>query len=320
MEHHCTGVSKLLRRDMRQFKPTENFTPRSGKSISLYYNDIEKFRIITPREEIELAEKIQSGDMAARDKLATANLRFVISVAKMYGGISDPELFNDLVSVGNIGLIEAAEKFDHTKGFKFISFAVWHIRKEMIKHLGDNSRMVRIPQNKISELRAMLDVMNILDMKLGREATLEEAMEYMEETEDTRVKSLAFDKSNITRVMNANSKHDSLDSPFKNDGSNDNTIKDVLISDGDSTDSFCVTESMERMTKLLVAGLKPIEKTVVLRRHGIGNLGFEESYGCIGYDLGMSPERIRQIYLRGISRMNMRVKKLKLQKDDILDD
>jgi len=320
MEHHCTGVSKLLRRNMRQFKPTENFTPRSGKSISAYYNDIEKFRIITPSEEIELAEKIQSGDMVARDKLATANLRFVISVAKMYGGTSDPELFNDLVSVGNIGLIEAAEKFDHSRGFKFISFAVWHIRKEMIKHLGDNSRMVRIPQNKISELRVMVDVMNILAMKLGREATVEEAMEYMEETEDTRIKSLTFDKSNIMRVMNANAKHDSLDSPFKNDGSNDNTIKDVLISDVSSTDSFCVTESMERMTKLLVAGLKPIEKTVVLRRHGIGNLGFEESYDGMSHDLGVSPERIRQIYLRALKRMNIRVRKLKLQRDDVLND
>jgi RNA polymerase primary sigma factor len=258
--------------------------------------------------------------MVARDKLATANLRFVISVAKMYGGTSDPELFNDLVSVGNIGLIEAAEKFDHSRGFKFISFAVWHIRKEMIKHLGDNSRMVRIPQNKISELRVMVDVMNILAMKLGREATVEEAMEYMEETEDTRIKSLTFDKSNIMRVMNANAKHDSLDSPFKNDGSNDNTIKDVLISDVSSTDSFCVTESMERMTKLLVAGLKPIEKTVVLRRHGIGNLGFEESYDGMSHDLGVSPERIRQIYLRALKRMNIRVRKLKLQRDDVLND
>ena len=304
---------------MRQFKVTERITPRSSRAISTYYTEVERFSTITAQEEVDLSKKIQMGDMAARDKLATANLRFVISVAKMYGGSGDPETFNDLVSAGNIGLIEAAEKFDPSRGFKFISFAVWHIRKEMLKHLGDHTRMVRIPQNKTNELRAIMEATSNLTMKLGREATLEEVMEHLKEIGDQRVKSLSIDSSNIMSVINADRKHASLDAPFSNDGSNDNTMHDILASDFNSTDSFCVAENMESMTKLLVAGLTPMAKNIVLRRHGIGG-GFEESYGSIGHDLGMSAERIRQIYMKALKTMNIRVRKLKLQKDDIFSN
>ena len=301
---------------MRQFKATERFTPRSSRSISTYYNEVERFPTITAQEEVELSKRIQVGDMMARDRLATSNLRFVISVAKMYGGSGDPETFNDLVSVGNVGLIEAAEKFDPSRGFKFISFAVWYIRKEMLKYLGDNNRMVRIPQNKRNELRVIMEATNLLTVKLGREATLEEAMENLKKIGDQRVKSLFVDGSNIMSVLNADRKHTSLDAPFKNDGSNDNTMHDTLASDLSSADSFCVEENMESMTKLLITGLSPIEKNIILRRHGIGG-EFEESYGSIGYDLKMSGERVRQIYARALKRMKIRVRKLKLQKDDI---
>jgi RNA polymerase primary sigma factor len=305
---------------MRNFKLTENFTPRSGKSISNYYSDIERFNIITAREEIELAERIQSGDMTARDKLATANLRFVISVAKMYGGTSDPELFNDLISVGNIGLIEAAEKFDHSRGFKFISFAVWHIRKEMTKYLTDNNRIVRIPQNKIQELRVMQDMMNKMSTELGREPILEEVIAYAEETGDPRLKSLSFDPTNAMMVMNASRKHNSLNEPINNDENSENTIQDTLASELASTDTSSIEESKEKMTRLLIAGLTPIEKAVVLKRHGIGAGGFEESYATIGQELGLTHERVRQIYMKSLKRMNLRIKRLKLQRDDIFDN
>ena len=301
---------------MRQFKVTERITPRSSKSISMYYSEVERFPTITAQEEVELAVRIQGGDMVARNRLATANLRFVISVAKMYGGTGDPEMFNDLIAAGNIGLIEAAEKFDHSRGFKFISFAVWHIRKEMLKHLGDNTRMIRIPQNKTSELRVIMEATNMLTSELGREATLEEVMEYVHKTGDTHGKSLSINSSNIMSVLNADRKHASLDAPFKNDGSNDSTMHDTLASDINSADSFCVAENMESMTKLLTANLSPIAKSIVLRRHGIGG-GFEESYGSIGHDLGMSSERIRQIYMKALKMMNLRVRRLKLQGDDI---
>jgi len=304
---------------MRQFKITERITPRSSKSIAAYYTEVEGYPIITPQEEVELAARIQEGDKVARDKLATANLRFVISVAKMYGGTGDPEMFNDLISAGNVGLIEAAEKFDPSRGFKFISFAVWHIRKEMLKYLGDNTRMVRIPQNKTNEIRAIMEVTNTLTMKLGREATIEEVMEYVKDTGDIRVKSLSIDRSNIMSVMNADRKPASLDAPFKNDGSNDSTMHDVIASDLSSADSFSVAENMEKMTKMLTATLSPIAKTIVLRRHGIGG-GFEESYGSIGHDLGMSSERIRQIYMKSLKIMGIRVRKLKLHGDDIFPD
>lgn len=301
---------------MRQFKVTERITPRSSKSISMYYSEVERFSTITAQEEVELAVRIQGGDMVARNRLATANLRFVISVAKMYGGTGDPEMFNDLIAAGNIGLIEAAEKFDHSRGFKFISFAVWHIRKEMLKHLGDNTRMIRIPQNKTNELRFIMEATNMLTSELGREATLEEVMEYVHKTGDTHGKSLSINSSNIMSVLNADRKHASLDAPFKNDGSNDSTMHDTLASDINSADSFCVAENMESMTKLLTANLSPIAKSIVLRRHGIGG-GFEESYGSIGHDLGMSSERIRQIYMKALKMMNLRVRRLKLQEDDI---
>lgn len=304
---------------MRQFKTTERLTPRSSRSITTYYTEVEKYPIITAQEEVELSGKIQTGDMVARDKLATANLRFVISVAKMYGGSGDPEIFNDLIAAGNIGLIEAAEKFDPTRGFKFISFAVWHIRKEMLKHLGDNIRMVRVPINKSNELRAIMDATNSLSMKLGREATLDEVMEHIKETGDLRVKSLSINTSNVMNVINADCRHASLDAPFINDGSNDGTMHDTLAGDSVSTDSFCFTENMERMTRLLVSKLSPIERIVVLRRHGIGK-GFEEGYENIGDDLGMSAERVRQIYVKSIKSMNKRVQRMKLQRDDILED
>ena len=301
---------------MRQFKVTERITPRSSKSISSYYTEVERFSTITTQEEVELAIRIQGGDMVARNKLATANLRFVISVAKMYGGTGDPEMFNDLIAAGNIGLIEAAEKFDHSRGFKFISFAVWHIRKEMLKHLGDNTRMVRIPQNKTSELRVIMEATNMLTSELGRDATLEEVMEYVHKTGDTHGKSLSINSSNIMSVLNADRKHASLDAPFKNDGSNDSTMHDTLASDINSADSFCVAENMEGMTKLLTANLSPIAKSIVLRRHGIGG-GFEESYGSIGHELGMSSERLRQIYMKALKIINLRVRRLKLNGDDI---
>jgi len=304
---------------MRQFKTTERLTPRSSRSVTTYYTEVEKYPIITAQEEVDLSGKIQMGDMVARDKLATANLRFVISVAKMYGGSGDPEIFNDLVAAGNIGLIEAAEKFDPTRGFKFISFAVWHIRKEMLKHLGDNIRMVRVPINKSNKLRAIMEATNSLTMKLGREATLEEVMEHLKESGDQRVKSLSIDNSNIMSVINADRRHSSLDAPFKNDESNDSTMHDVIASDLSSADSFSVAENREKMTKMLTATLSPIAKNVVLKRHGIGG-GFEESYVSIGHDLGMSSERIRHIYMKALKIMNQRVKRLKLQKDDIFNN
>jgi len=278
---------------MRQFKITDRITPRSSRSISTYYTEVEKYQIVTPQEEVELSRRIQEGDTAARDKLATANLRFVISVAKMYGGSGDPEMFSDLVSAGNIGLIEAAEKFDPSRGFKFISFAVWHIRKEMLKYLGDHSRMIRIPQNKTNELRAILEETNTLSMKLGREATFEEVMESMIEKGNEKIKTMEL--GTLKNVVLAD---------------------DLIASDGESTDSFASIDSMDKMTKILTAGLTPIAKTIVLRRHGIG-MGFEESYGSIAHDLGMSTERIRQIYMKSLKIMNQRVKRLKLQKEDI---
>ena len=131
---------------MRQFKILERLTPRTTRASSSYLNDVERIQMVSPEKEAELGFLAKNGDTVARDLLVTANLRFVLSVAKMYA--RSPEDYGDLVAAGNVGLVDAATKFDPSKGFKFISYAVWHIRKEMLAHLSDNSRLVRIPINQ----------------------------------------------------------------------------------------------------------------------------------------------------------------------------
>ena len=162
---------------MRQFKISDKLTPRMTKAAGSYLGELEKTKLISPEREVELARLAASGDENARNELVTANLRFVVSVAKMYA--SNPDDFSDVVAAGNMGLIEAAEKFDPTRGFKFISFAVWYIRKEMINYLNENSRTIRIPINQGAILRDLMKAGNEISMREGREATFDESYEEM---------------------------------------------------------------------------------------------------------------------------------------------
>ena len=300
---------------MRQFKITERITPRSSRSVNIYYSDVEKYPTVTPSEEVELAKRIQMGDMAARDRLATANLRFVISVAKMY--TRNEEMFNDLVSVGNIGLIEAAEKFDPSRGFKFISFAVWHIRKEMLKYLGDNARLIRIPQNKILALRGIFDTAGKLTMEMGREATLEEIIEKLKESNDPKFKTL--DNIAINDMMCADNMPSSLDAQFTSGTSEGGTLYDLIPSKENLPDHDLDIESVRDVIERLVSSLSPVAQIIVKRRHGIGNkVGFEESFGTIGHDLDFSSERVRQIYVKAIKTLMLKARKSGIKKDDFM--
>jgi RNA polymerase primary sigma factor len=183
---------------MKQFKPVERYTPRQSASAGYYLNDVSRGnKILSPEDELEIATKASNGDMEARNKLVRANLRFVLSVAKMY--TRDPDIYQDLVSVGNIGMIEAAEKFDPSRGFKFISYAVWHIRKEMIKYLVDNSRIVRMPGNRNNYLVRVRRLAAELSSKLDREPTTEELVEVLKgEENEKRALSLLFTQHQIT--------------------------------------------------------------------------------------------------------------------------
>lgn len=302
---------------MKQFKVTERITPRSSRSVNIYYTEVEKYPRVTPEEEVKLAYRIQQGDLVARDRLATANLRFVITVAKMY--THDEEIFNDLVAVGNIGLVEAAEKFDPSRGFKFISFAVWHIRKEMLKHLGDNGRMIRIPSNKIAELRAILDEAGKLTMSLGRDATVDEVIEHLREMKDVRIKTM--DTNIIRDALGADKKPSSLDYQFDSANPGDSgTLHDIIASNDFPTDEFINKENTKSLVESLTGTLSPLQKEIVLRKHGINNkVGFEESFTSIGMDLDLSGERVRQIYKKAMRLLNIRVRKNGIERSHVLD-
>lgn len=302
---------------MKQFKVTERITPRSSRSVNIYYTEVEKYPRVTPEEEVKLAYRIQQGDLVARDRLATANLRFVITVAKMY--THDEEIFNDLVAVGNIGLVEAAEKFDPSRGFKFISFAVWHIRKEMLKHLGDNGRMIRIPSNKIAELRAILDEAGKLTMSLGRDATVDEVIEHLREMKDVRIKTM--DTNIIRDALEADKKPSSLDYQFDSANPGDSgTLHDIIASNDFPTDEFINKENTKSLVESLTGTLSPLQKEIVLRKHGINNkVGFEESFTSIGMDLDLSGERVRQIYKKAMRLLNIRVRKNGIERSHVLD-
>ena len=286
---------------MREFKVTDKITPRKDGALAKYFNDVEKYELMDIQTEIEVAKRAFEGDKAAQEKLVKANLRFVLSVAKMY--TKDPDTFQELVAAGNIGLIEASEKFDYTRGFKFISYAVWHIRKEMINYLSSCSRTIKIPQNKINELRAVVDAAGKLEMTLGRDATNEEALEYLKETNDPRIKTLNSD--NIKDVSIADLRVSSLDSPL-NDGSDSNTLIDIIKNDGDMPDSQYEREHASQVIQRLFRKLTTFERTVVMQRHSLfvePSESMETPFATIAKIHGVSMETVRKAYLRALKKM-----------------
>ena len=276
---------------MRQFKINKSITPRSEESLDKYLTEISRIPMISTDEEVALAQAIHGGGKKgadAKDKLVKANLRFVVSVAKQYQNQGVP--FIDLISEGNIGLITAAEKFDETRGFKFISYAIWWIRQSILQSIADYSNIVRRPQSQITISNKIKNATNVFLQKYQRYPSAEELCDII---------SLEIEK--IEKAIQAEAYVTSIDAPItEGEGS---TMADMLSSSADyATDRKVNYDSMcSDLMQVLCSVLNDREMTIVIQSFGIGCQ--ERTLDDIGYDMGLSRERVRQIRERGIDKM-----------------
>ncbi len=274
---------------MRQLKITQTITNRESQSLERYFNEINKVDLLTPEEEVELARRIREGDEQALEKLTKANLRFVVSVAKQYQNRSLS--LNDLINEGNLGLVKAAKKFDETRGFKFISYAVWWIRQSIMQALADQSRIVRLPLNKTGALSKINRAYSELEQKYEREPTPEELSDILD-----------MDENEITSTLRAGSKQVSVDAPF-NEGES-NSLLDVLENKNtESTDQeVAYNDSLRVETARALAALSERERTVIKMFFGIEQ-EHPMSLEQIGENLDLTRERVRQIKEKAIRKL-----------------
>ena len=276
---------------MRQFKINKSITPRSEESLDKYLTEISRIPMISTDEEVALAQAIHGGGKkgaAAKDKLVKANLRFVVSVAKQYQNQGVP--FIDLISEGNFGLITAAEKFDETRGFKFISYAIWWIRQSILQSIADYSNIVRRPQSQIAISNKIKNATNVFLQKYQRYPSAEELCDII---------SIEIEK--IEKAIQTEAHVSSIDAPItEGEGS---TMADMLSSSAEyATDRKVNYDSMcSDIMQVLCSVLNDREMTVVIQSFGIGCQ--ERTLDDIGYDMGLSRERVRQIRERGIDKM-----------------
>ena len=272
---------------MRQLKITKSITNRESASLDKYLQEIGREELITVEEEVELAQRIKKGDQQALEKLTRANLRFVVSVAKQYQnqGLSLPDLINE----GNLGLIKAAEKFDETRGFKFISYAVWWIRQSILQALAEQSRIVRLPLNQVGSLNKINKALSIFEQKNERMPSPEELADILE-----------IPKDKIADTLRVSGRHVSMDAPFV-DGE-DNSLLDVLSNpDSPNADRGLVNESLNKEIERALSTLTERERDIVKYFFGIGaqEMTLEE----IGESFGLTRERVRQIKEKAIRRL-----------------
>ena len=272
---------------MRQLKITKSITNRESASLDKYLQEIGRKDLITVDEEVELAQKIKQGDQAALDKLVSANLRFVVSVAKQYQnqGLSLP----DLIDEGNLGLIKAAQKFDETRGFKFISYAVWWIRQSILQALAEQSRIVRLPLNQVGSLNKIGKALQRFEQENERRPSPAELAEQL----DVPVEKIAD-------TMKVSGRHVSVDAPFV-DGE-DNSLLDVLPNeDSPMADSSLTQESLSKEVNRALEQLNPRERDILKMFFGIGcqEMTLEE----IGAKFDLTRERVRQIKEKAIRRL-----------------
>lgn len=273
---------------MRQLKITKSITNRESASLDKYLQEIGKEDLITADMEVTLAQRIKQGDQAALEKLTKANLRFVVSVAKQYQnqGLTLPDLINE----GNLGLIKAAQRFDETRGFKFISYAVWWIRQSILQALAEQSRIVRLPLNQVGSLNKINKAFSKLEQEYEREPSAEELSEVLEIPEEK-----------ISDTMRVSGRHVSMDAPFVQ--GEDNSLLDVLVNhDSPRADSTLMNESLQREIERSLSTLTERERDVVKLFFGIGmnhGLTLEE----IGAQFDLTRERVRQIKEKAIRRL-----------------
>ncbi len=272
---------------MRQLKITKSITNRESASLDKYLQEIGREELISVEEEVELAQRIKKGDQAALEKLTRANLRFVVSVAKQYQnqGLSLPDLINE----GNLGLIKAAEKFDETRGFKFISYAVWWIRQSILQALAEQSRIVRLPLNQVGSLNKINKAYSKFEQEHERKPSPEELADELE---------LPADK--VADTLRVAGRHISVDAPFVE--GEDNSLLDVLVnSDSPNADRTLINESLSREIERALATLTERESDIIKLFFGIGcqEMTLEE----IGERFGLTRERVRQIKEKAIRRL-----------------
>ena len=273
---------------MRQLKITHSITNRDIKSLDKYLQDICSEELLTPEQEVQLAQRIKQGDQEALERLTKANLRFVVSVAKQYQnqGLSLPDLINE----GNVGLIKAAKRFDETRGFKFISYAVWWIRQGILQAIAENSRIVRLPSNQLGALNKLKKEISKLEQQLERPPSEEELAEMLDIPEDK-----------IKAILGISGRHVSIDAPLASD--EDLNFVDVLPNeDTPPTDDKLMQESLSQEIERCLSTLTEIEREVIRMYFGIGQphpLSLDE----IAMKFNLTRERVRQIKEKGIKRL-----------------
>ena len=282
---------------MRQLKISKSFTNRESASLDKYLQEIGHEELLSVEEEVELAQKIKKGDRRALERLTRANLRFVVSVAKQYQnqGLSLPDLINE----GNVGLIKAAEKFDETRGFKFISYAVWWIRQSILQAIAEQSRIVRLPLNQVGSVNKINRELNKFEQEHERRPSVDEIADRIDLPEDK-----------IEEAMKANNRHVSMDAPFV-DGE-DNSLLDVLADNNmPMADKALVQESLRKEIDRAIELLNDREQKVVRAFFGIGSpeMTLEE----IGDKYNLTRERVRQIKEKAIRRLRHNTKNKLLQ-------
>ena len=272
---------------MRQLKITKSITNRESASLDKYLQEIGKEELITVEEEVELAQRIKKGDQIALEKLTKANLRFVVSVAKQYQnqGLTLPDLINE----GNLGLIKAAEKFDETRGFKFISYAVWWIRQSILQALAEQSRIVRLPLNQVGSLNKINKALSRFEQEHERKPSAEELAKVLE---------LPTEK--VSDTLRVSGRHISVDAPFVEGEAN--SLLDVLVNDDSpNADRALMNESLSREIDRALSTLTERERDIIKLFFGIGcqEMTLEE----IGEKFGLTRERVRQIKEKAIRRL-----------------
>ena len=272
---------------MRQLKITKSITNRESASLDKYLQEIGKEDLITVEEEVELAQRIRKGDQKALEKLTRANLRFVVSVAKQYQnqGLSLPDLINE----GNLGLIKAAEKFDETRGFKFISYAVWWIRQSILQALAEQSRIVRLPLNQVGSLNKINKAFSRFEQETERRPSPEELAD-----------SLDLPAEKVADTLRVSGRHISVDAPFVE--GEDNSLLDVLVNDDSPiADRTLINESLSTEVERALSTLTERERDIIKLFFGINTQ--EMTLEEIGEKFGLTRERVRQIKEKAIRRL-----------------
>ncbi|MBI1226563.1 MAG: sigma-70 family RNA polymerase sigma factor [Bacteroidetes bacterium] len=274
---------------MRQLKITKSITNRESQSLEKYLQEIGKVDLLTPEEEVDLAKRIKQGDQTALEKLTKANLRFVVSVAKQYQnqGLS----LSDLINEGNLGLIKAAQRFDETRGFKFISYAVWWIRQSILQALAEQSRIVRLPLNKVGSLNKINKAFSELEQNYEREPSAEELATLLE-----------IPTEEVETTLGVAARHVSMDAPFV-DGE-DNSLLDVLenIHSPKTDQDLEYTESLRTEIERSLSTLTDRQMDVIKLYFGIG-VEHPMSLEDIGDKFGLTRERVRQIKDKAINKL-----------------